>query len=134
MKIITRYQCEICNEEYENEQDAQECESLGISLSRFSEGNIIYILQRYPKNNNKPFVKRTLIKKFVKGHEEQWELDRPVQIGKDFTVGWTEEECLFLLGHEDYNGATDDIFCCSFGERYGIDEDQLTEDSIDLES
>jgi hypothetical protein len=46
-KAITLYACEICDQEYETEEDARKCESRGRDEERFTIGDVV-VLDRYP--------------------------------------------------------------------------------------
>lgn len=43
MRILTKYECEICRKEYDSEQSALECEKREIRLSKFKVGDIVYV-------------------------------------------------------------------------------------------
>ena len=104
---IETWQCPICETEYETEQEAIKCLSQPEITPNYSEGDIVYLIERYPDSPQKPFVKRKITK--VRGitlecrkHEFGYELNEAVQVRKTCRVGelhyYDDEYC---LAHED---------------------------------
>ena len=47
MKTITRFVCEICNEQYDNARDAEKCEQQGIEKALYKTGDIVEITKGF---------------------------------------------------------------------------------------
>lgn len=84
MKII--YECEICGEQYNTEQDALDCEATVTRPPVFTVGETVYIPHRYPRYADKPLGKRTIIKHEIIGHCNEYTLDKRIKITKDFDI------------------------------------------------
>jgi hypothetical protein len=94
------YVCEICQEEYDTEEEALECEAQGYIPALFPIGTVLELHERYPKDSDNPYVERTIVE-IVKGyvenytcylgrkpvHEQGYILDEEIQIGKELYVG-----------------------------------------------
>lgn len=85
--LIKHYQCEICENEYNTESEALTCEAKGIAPPQYKVGDVVAILMRYPNDMEKPFVKRTITKVIEEGHVAQYELNKIVQVGKEYWIG-----------------------------------------------
>ena len=118
---IETWQCPICETEYETEQEAIKCLSQPEITPNYSEGDIVYLIERYPDSPQKPFVKRKITK--VRGivpedreHKFEYKLNEMVEVGDGFYVGRVS-----ACYDDSYRFAHEDDFL-KLGEPYYWDE------------
>lgn len=85
MKIS--YKCEVCETEFDNEKDCLDCEAKPFPKPKFQVGEEVFLVMRYASEESLPFCRRKIVSVFPYGHENGYELDKYVQIGKNLTVG-----------------------------------------------
>lgn len=109
IKIVT-WACPICKTEYEEKKNAIACLSQPEVTPNYKEGDIVYLTERFPRDANKPFLKRKIVEvgrvtvDRLKVHEIEYELNEPVEIGDGYYVGrvvsWSYDD-VYRLAHED---------------------------------
>ena len=78
----TYYVCEICKEQFENEEDAIDCESKGIKDSKFKIGHNVLI-----KNYDGELETRTIVNVVNYKHEKGFKLNDFVYMRGDYIIG-----------------------------------------------
>jgi len=88
MEVIKTFQCPICLEYYQTEEDAQECLDRGSPSHRFKVGDTVYIKLRYPKDNGVEYIRANVLGLAQSDHiSPNYAIDKTVQIGKDYYAG-----------------------------------------------
>lgn len=96
---IETWQCPVCSTIYETEEEAIRCLSQPGVIPSYAEGDIVYLVDRYPEDPKKPFLKRKItkvggivLKPWAWGwgvHRIEYALNEVVQVGRDCYVGGT---------------------------------------------
>ncbi len=101
MKVL--FQCEICGETYESPEEARTCEALKPGVPKVAVGDLVYIEQRYPIDEDRPFLGVKVVEVEVVGHSCEYLLEVGVMICKDGTrVGIPLDERARPLRDEDF--------------------------------
>lgn len=79
--MATIFVCEHCRTKFSASAEAEACEKRSPPEFGFEIGETVYLAPRYVREEEKPFVKRTITSRFVWRHEPAYTLDEPVQIG-----------------------------------------------------
>ncbi len=85
------YQCTICNEIYEDFEEAQTCEDDGVREAKHSVGDKLILKLNYPENDGRTTEEVEIIKIVPFGHTQGYKLNKIVQIGKTCYVGFDRD-------------------------------------------
>ena len=101
MKVL--FQCEICGEAYASPEEARACEALKPGVPKVAVGDLGYIEQRYPIDEDRPFLGVKVVEEVVVGHSCEYLLEKGVIICNDGTrIGLPLDERACPLRDADF--------------------------------